>query len=198
DSHILELARTIGVGAVIWSIVWFFLGIAGFDSTATALVRTGIGIVCCVPGVAGLRSARGESRTPESVSGVDRIVSGLILFALAIAFFAALAPPIAKDTLLYHFALPKVFIAQHGNAFVEGNIASYLALGSEMHFVWAMLLGGVYSVRAGEAAAGAVAFLFLPLLLAVVFGWARELQVSRRWSLAAVLLVASIPTVFHS
>lgn len=198
DSHILELARTVGVGAVIWSIVWFFLGLAGLYSTATAIATTIIGIVCCVPGVARLRSARGESRTPESVSGTDRVVSGLILFALAIAFFAALAPPIAKDTLLYHFALPKAFIAQHGNAFVEGNIASYLALGGEMHFVWAMLLGGVYSVRAGEAAAGAVAFLFLPLLLAVVFGWARELQVSRRWSLVAVLLVASIPTVFHS
>lgn len=198
DSHILELARTVGVGSVLWSIVWFFLGIAGLYSAATAIVATIVGIACCVPGIARLRSARVESRTPESVSGIDRIVAVLILLALAIAFIAALAPPIAKDTLLYHFALPKAFIAQHSNAFVEGNIASYLALGGEMHFVWAMLLGGIYSVRAGEAAAGAVAFLFLPLLFAVVFGWARERQVSRRWSLVAVLLVASIPTAFHS
>ncbi|HQZ82559.1 MAG TPA: glycosyltransferase family 39 protein [Pyrinomonadaceae bacterium] len=198
DSHILELARNIGVGSVLWSIVWFFLGIAGLYSTTTAAVATIAGIACCVPGIARLRSARGESRMPESVSGIDRIVAVLILFALAIAFVAALAPPIAKDTLLYHFALPKAFIAQHSSAFVEGNIASYLALGGEMHFVWGMLLGGVYSVRAGEAAAGAVAFLFFPLLLAVVFGWARERQVSRRWSLVAVLLVAAIPTAFHS
>lgn len=198
DSHILELARTVGVGSVFWSIVWFFLGIAGLYSTAAAIVVTIIGVLCCVPGVGRLRSARGESRTPESVSGSDRVIVLLILFTLALAFIAALAPPIAKDTLLYHFALPKAFIASHSNAFVEGNIASYLALGGEMHFVWAMLLGGVYSVRAGEAAAGAIAFLYLPLLLAVVFGWARELNISRRWSLIAVLLVAAIPTVFHS
>ncbi|HMU34008.1 MAG TPA: glycosyltransferase family 39 protein [Pyrinomonadaceae bacterium] len=198
DSHILELARTVGVGSVLWSLVWFFLGLAGLYSTATAIITTVVGVACCVPGIARLRTARGESRTPESVSGSDRVIVLLILFVLALAFLAALAPPIAKDTLLYHFALPKAFIAQHGNAFVEGNIASYLALGGEMHFVWAMLLGGVYSVRAGEAAAGMAAFLYLPLLLAVVFGWARELKSSRRWSLIAVLIVAAIPTVFHS
>lgn len=148
DSHILELACTVGVGSVLWSLVWFFLGLAGIYSTATAIITTVVGVGCCVPGIARVRTARGESRTPESVSGSDRVIVLLILFVLALAFLAALAPPIAKDTLLYHFALPKAFIAQHGNAFVEGNIASYLALGGEMHFVWAMLLGGVYSVRA--------------------------------------------------
>lgn len=198
DSHILELARTIGIGLVLWSIAWFFIGVAGLYSPAAAIVATLIGLAGCVPGVGRLRSSRGESRTPESVSGSDRAIVLLIFFVVALAFIAALAPPIAKDTLLYHFALPKAFIAQHSNAFVEGNIASYLALGGEMHFVWAMLLGGVYSVRAGETAAGAVAFLYLPLLLAVVFGWARELTVSRAWSLIAVLIVAAIPTVFHS
>ena len=194
DSHILELARTIGIGSVLWSIEWFFLGVAELYSPTAAIVATLIGLAGCVPGVGRLRSSRGESRIPESVSGSDRVIVLLIFFVVALAFIAALAPPIAKDTLLYHFALPKAFIAQHSNAFVEGNIASYLALGGEMHFVWAMLLGGVYSVRAGEAAAGVIAFLFLPLLLSVVFGWARELNVSRAWSLIAVLIVAAIPT----
>ncbi|MBX3281725.1 MAG: phospholipid carrier-dependent glycosyltransferase [Acidobacteria bacterium] len=198
DSHVLELARTVAIGSVLWSIIWFFLGISGGFAAWTAISATVVGIICCVPGIKRLRAARGESRIPEAVAGVDRIVAGIIAFALLLTFVAALAPPTAKDTLLYHFALPKAFIAQHSNAFVEGNIASYLALGGEMHFVWAMLLGGLYSVRAGEAAAGTVAFLYLPLLLAVVFGWARELGVSRRWSLVAVLLVAAIPTVFHS
>jgi len=198
DSHILELARTVGVGSVLWSIIWFFFGVAGLYTYAAAMLVTIIGVVCCVAGFARVRSARGESRTPENVSGIDRVVVVLIGIVLLLAFIAALAPPIAKDTLLYHFALPKAFIAQHSNGFVEGNIASYLALGGEMHFVWAMLLGGIYSVRAGEAAAGAVAFLYFPLLLAVVFGWAREQKVSRKWSLIAVLLLAAIPTVFHS
>jgi 4-amino-4-deoxy-L-arabinose transferase-like glycosyltransferase len=36
-----------------------------------------------------------------------------------------------------------------------------------------------------------------PLLLAAVFGWARELDVSRRSSLLAVLIVAAVPTAYH-
>src|SRR5690606_2767232 len=77
------------------------------------------------------------------------------------------------------------------------NIASYLALGTEMHVVWSMLLGGIFSTRAGEAAAGATVFLFFPILLAAVFGWCRELNISRSWSLVAVFAVAAIPTAFH-
>jgi hypothetical protein len=114
-----------------------------------------------------------------------------------LALIGALAPPTAKDTLLYHFALPKAFIAQHSNAFVDGNIASYLALGAEMHNVWAMLLGSLIDGRTAEAAAGAVNWLFFPLLLAAIFGWARELDISRRSSLVAVLVVAAVPSVYH-
>ncbi|KXJ98415.1 MAG: hypothetical protein UZ17_ACD001002770 [Acidobacteria bacterium OLB17] len=198
DSHILEIAGTTAAGSAIWSIVWFFLGVAGFFDLVTAIGTAVVGVGLCVLGVMRLRAAKEESRTPEPASSSDRFFLILIAIALLIAFVAALAPPIAKDTLLYHFALPKAYIAQHSNAFVEGNIASYLALGGEMQFVWAMLLGGLYSLRAGETAAGAVAFLYLPLLLAAIFGWARELNVSRSWSLIAVLVVACIPTVFHS
>jgi len=198
DSHVLELVRSTAVGSILWSLIWFFLGIAGLYTKTAAVTAMALGIALCVFGALRLREARNESRTPDAASGVDRLLILLVGFVLLIAFVAALAPPTAKDTLLYHFALPKAYIAQGGNGFVEGNIASYLALGGEMHFVWAMLLGGVYSVRAGEAAAGVTAFLFLPLLLAAVFGWAREANVSRRWSLLAVLIVAGIPSAYFA
>jgi 4-amino-4-deoxy-L-arabinose transferase-like glycosyltransferase len=66
-----------------------------------------------------------------------------------------------------------------------------------MHNVWAMLLGRLVSDRAAEAAAGAVNFAFFPLLLAAVFGWARELRMSRPWSLIAVAMIATVPTAYH-
>ena len=110
---------------------------------------------------------------------------------------ASLAPPIAKDTLLYHFAVPKAFIAQHSNAFIDGNMASYLAMGTEMHYVWAMLLAGGESPRAAEAAAGATSFLFFPLLLMVIYGWAREIGISRTWALIATVIVATVPSAYH-
>src|SRR5436190_6821068 len=60
-----------------------------------------------------------------------------------------------------------------------------------------MLLGGIESPRAAEAAAGATGFLFLPPLLMVIYGWARELNVSRTLALIATAMVAAVPTAFH-
>lgn len=196
-SHLLELAVKIAVGAAIWSLLWFFLGVAGAYSRPVAVVSLLAGLALAIFGLRRVREARAESRVPERAAVFDKVVLALIAVPVVLAFIASLAPPTAKDTLLYHFAVPKAFIAQGSNAFIEGNIASYLALGTEMHSVWAMLIGGFLSPRTAEATAGATVWAFFPLLLAAVFGWAREIGVSRRWSLIAVLMVAAVPTAYH-
>jgi len=196
-SHVLELTAKMAVGAAIWSMIWFFLGVAGAYSKPTAGLALLAGLGLAVLGLRRVKEAKTESRVPERASVFDKIVLALIAAPVVLSFIAALAPPTAKDTLLYHFAVPKAFVAQGSNAFIEGNIASYLALGTEMHSVWAMLLGGFVSERAGEAAAGAAVWAFFPLLLMAIFGWAREIGVSRRWSLIAVLMVACVPTAYH-
>ena len=196
-SHVLELATKIATGAAIWSLIWFFLGVAGAYDTWAAVTATVIGLGLNVVTLARAREAADESRVPEVASGFDRLLLLLIAVPTLLAFVASLAPPTAKDTLLYHFAVPKAFIAQGSSSFVEGNIASYLALGTEMHTVWAMILGGMVSPRAGEAAAGATVWLFFPVLLAAIFGLAREIGVERRWALIAVLMVAAVPTAYH-
>jgi hypothetical protein len=196
-SHMLEIVISTAIGAAIWSLTWFFLGLLGLYGPAAAIILTVAGLGLGVAGFLRLREIRNESRTPESPSGIDRLLLFLAAVPVVLALIAAVAPPTAKDTLLYHFALPKAFIAQHSNAFVEGNIASYLSLGAEMHNVWAMLLGGLIDQRTTEAAAGAVNWLFFPLLLAAIFGWARELNIDRRLSLIAVLIVATVPTAYH-
>ena len=194
-SRWLEFARNTAVGAAAWSLVWFFLGLAG-------LYRSGAAIALMLAGaaLAGWQFVRprGEERPGGEASGaLEKVLFGLLCVPVVLALIAALAPPIAKDTLLYHFAVPKAFIAQGSSAIVDGNIASYLALGTEMHTVWAMLVGGIFSPRAGEAAAGAVVFLFFPLLLIAIYGWAREIGIEKRWALIVVLIVATVPTAFH-
>ncbi|HSI87677.1 MAG TPA: phospholipid carrier-dependent glycosyltransferase, partial [Pyrinomonadaceae bacterium] len=196
-SHILELAMRIAVGAAIWSLIWFFLGIVGVYSPWIALAAVMIGIALNLFTIGRARESTDESRVPEAASGFDRLLLVLIAIPVLLAFLASLAPPTAKDTLLYHFAVPKAFIAQGSSSFIDGNIASYLALGTEMHTVWAMLLGGMISERAGEAASGATVWLFFPVLLAAIFGFAREIGVERRWALVAVLMVAAVPTAYH-
>ena len=202
-------------GSAIWSLVWFFLGSAGLYSgwTAIIVVVLGLGLFICIAIIVRKTSADGEQEDPDenkllsifsakekksSKEEVPRSVFEKLFFVLIgaqiiLSFIASLAPPIAKDTLLYHFALPKAFVAQGSNAFIEGNIASYLPLGTEMHVVWARLL----AAGGADAASGAVIWLFFPLLLIAIYGWAVDLGISRVWALIGTLIVACIPTVYH-
>lgn len=189
-SHILELAMKMAIGAAIWSLIWFFLGLVGAYSTPVAAIALIIGLGFAGFGFRRVREAKSESRIPEKAGIFDKVILGLIAVPVVLSLIASVAPPTAKDTLLYHFAVPRAFIAQGGNAVIDGNIASYLSLGTEMHSVWAML-------SQSKSAAGVTVWLFFPLLLTAVFGWAREAGISRRWSLLAVLMVATVPTAYH-
>lgn len=204
---------SIALGAAVWSLIWFFLGLAGLYSTSTALVVSliSLGLMFLVVKILRGRGVEeddknklisiftakhaGDSEAGEPGSFFfDKLVIGLIYVQVALSFIASMAPPIAKDTLLYHFAVPKAFVAQGNNAFVDGNIASYLSLGTEMHVVWARLLADRIGV---DAASGVVVWLFFPLLLQAVYWWAREIGISRRWSLIASAIVATVPTGYH-
>lgn len=191
DARLLAVAERGLLGAGAWSIIWFFLGVVPLYRVPVAAVALLAGL-----GLAGAAVARAR----PSLSGMARAGGwaglALILTGQAFALMAALAPPTSKDTLLYHFALPKAYIAAGRALEVPYNIAGYYPLGVEMHVVWAMLLGAPFGSRAGEAAAGAALFLFAPLLAMVVYGWARERGVDREWAFVATLMVAWIPTVY--
>ncbi|MCD9186630.1 MAG: glycosyltransferase family 39 protein [Pyrinomonadaceae bacterium] len=195
DSLFLETARSFAIGAGSWSLIWFFLGIFGAYNKISAIVAIVFGLILAVWQFA--TRPRKTEKSSEKFDIAGKIAFTLVLFLLILAFISAIAPPIAKDTLLYHFAVPKNFIAAGNNAVIEGNIASYLALGTEMHVVWAMLTGNLVNARVGEIAAGVTVFTFLPILLLAIYGWARELDLNKSWSMISALLFVSIPTVYH-
>lgn len=225
SSRLFEIVVTIALGAGIWSLIWFFLGlsamepspygsgsrvgagflsfiwfyarIVGLYSQPVAVVAVLIGIAMAIFGILWLRKSDDAANAVERRSVLRNVLIAIIGFVMFLALVASLAPPTAKDTLLYHFAVAKALIAQGGSAFLAGNVASYLTLGTEMHSVWAMLLGNIISPRAADAAAGVTAFLFFPLLLLAIYGWTRESGVSRTWTLIATLLVAAIPSAYH-
>jgi len=194
-SRIFEIAIRTAVGAAIWTLVFFFLGLAGAFTIPVAVIATVVGLAAAVHSYSTVRE--NENGSVEPFHKLDIALLTLIAVPVVLALITALAPPIAKDTLLYHFSVPKAFVANGGLSYIEGNIASYMSLSTEMHIVWAMLLGGVWSPRVGEAAAGAVIWLFLPILLMAVYGWARTANLSHRWSFLASLMVAAVPTVYY-
>ncbi len=191
DERRFAVAERALLGAAAWSIIWFFLGVV-------PLYRVPVAAIALLAGLA--QAGAALARTPMAPREMARAggwaALALIVTGQGFALMAALAPPTAKDTLLYHFALPKAYIAAGRAVEVPYNIAGYYPLGVEMHAVWAMLLGAPFGPRVSEAAAGAALFLFAPLLVMVVYGWAREQGADRAWAATAALMVAWIPTAF--
>jgi hypothetical protein len=195
-SQALEWARACALGAGAWSLLWFALGVARFLSRPLAWVALLAGLSLAVLSYLRRRGGR-KQVSGEATDAPGRVAFVLAVVSGALALLAALAPPVAKDTLLYHISLPKLYIAAGGFTDAPNNIASFLPMGAEMQSVWALLLGRILSERAAEAASGATQFAFFPLLVVFVYGWARELGLDRSWSLIAALVVASVPTVYY-
>ena len=114
----------------------------------------------------------------------------------ALALIAALAPPTARDALFYHFAIPKAYVAAGASVVVPGNMATFYPRASRCRSCGPMLLAPLCGGRAAEAAAGAIVFAFFPLLLLVVYGWARERHVDATWAAIATAMIAAIPTAY--
>jgi len=169
--------------------------LVGLYRPNVAVVTLSIGL-----GLAGLAFGRARvslrlADRPDDL--FTRLARASVVLPVTLAAVAALAPPTAKDTLQYHIALPKAWLAVGALVDVPYNIPGLRALGAEMSGVWGMLLGRLLSPRAGEAAFGAAMFAYFPLLLAVVHGWARERGLGRGPALTAAALVASAPVAWE-
>ena len=132
------VTQQIAIGAALWSLVWFFFGLIGGYSKTVAIIALWVGCIAAIVRAAQMFSDWKE-RTREPINFWGFAAKRLAEVAAGLSLVAALAPAVAKDTLLYHFSVPKGFISQGSSTFIDGNIASYLALGTEMHTVWAML-----------------------------------------------------------
>jgi hypothetical protein len=189
----LEMASRGLYGAAAWSAIWFVLGIAGLYRPAPAVAALAIGV-----GLAALAYRRRSPLrgTAERLGAAGRVALGLAGLVQALALIVALAPPTARDALFYHFAIPKAYVAAGASVVVPGNMATFYPQGVEMQVVWAMLLAPLCGGRAAEAAAGAIVFAFFPLLLLVVYGWARERHVDATWAAIATAMIAAIPTAY--
>jgi hypothetical protein len=197
ENRCLDFAIRTALGSAAWSLIFFFIGIAGAYYSPVAIATLALGLAAAVPAILRIRKSGEAVSADEKSRLIDKVLLALITIPIILALISSLAPPVAKDTLLYHFSVPKGFIDAHRMVFVEGNMNSYMALGTEMHIVWAMLIGTLVGVQAAEAAAGAVIWLFFPILVVAVFGAARETGISRGGALISALLVASVPTIYH-
>lgn len=195
-SFALRVAWQTAIGASLWSLLWFAFGVVGLLRKGFAIGLLLAGLTLAVLAIVPLIK-NWTSHAEADEYWLQRIVFILIAFVCGLALIAALAPPTGKDALVYRLAVPKAFLTAGGIVDVGTNVYAYLSFGAEMNGVWAMLLGNYLNSNVAEAAFGAMCFVWLPILLLATYGFAREIQLSRNWSLIATVLVAAIPSMYQ-
>lgn len=128
-----------------------------------------------------------------SLTGAERVVfrllSALVVAHLLLSLAAALAPPTGVDPLIYHLAIPKIYLSQGGMEYLPSIYPSSWPLLIQMVFLFAQWLRGA-------EVAQLMNFWAVLLSCLVVYelagGWKRRLP-----ALLAVLLYLSISDVIY-
>ena len=122
-------------------------------------------------------------------SALQWLLIACIGVALVFGLFEGLSPPADADTLAYHFALPKQFLAAGRVEFVPRAGDGAIPMVVHMTYLAALGLGGeraltLWTMVSGWAAAG-----FLYVIC--------RRHVDRNWSLAAAALFIATPAVVY-
>jgi hypothetical protein len=135
------------------------------------------------------RPLRIDSSPRGERSSWDRPFGVAVAILLAGSFLLTLTPEIGKDALIYHLAVPKLYLLHHGFYTIPGNVFSGYPLLGEMHYLLALFLGNdVLAKLMNFAVLGAV-LLGIALFSRHVFG-------NHAFPALSVLLFFSVPSVF--
>lgn len=129
---------------------------------------------------------------PEAPSGrsIWELSATLLLATFLIAgFVLTLTPEISKDALIYHLAVPKLYLLHHGFYFIPGNAFTGFPLLGEMHFLLALFLRN-------EILAKAMSYAMLCGTLLGIGLFARHVLRKQQFPILSMLIFVSIPSVF--
>lgn len=130
------IAFVLGFGLLGWLV--FSLGVTGHIRQIDLLILTAIlSAGLFLP----LRSVRKDADGP-----IGTIILGTVFLAAAFSLLEAVSPPTDADTLAYHFALPKQFLAAGRVEFVPRAVDGAIPLLIQMTYLAALGLGGEMGV----------------------------------------------------
>jgi hypothetical protein len=171
----------------------FLLGVLGFLYRAAVITVVVFFLLSALAGRSvQWRRQDADSHFPKMHPPWDPITV-VALFALGACLVAglllALTPAVGKDALIYHLAVPVLFIKHHGFYFVDGNVFAHYPLGQEMIYILALMLQG-------EILAKVLHFLSAIALLFGMWLFCRcHLSGMSYWPVA-LLVFFTIPSVF--
>ncbi len=182
NALLIGLVFTLGFGFLGWAL--FFLGVAGLFQPVWLWML----LIAGLAGLPLLRPVTVADSTPWDWLGKALLAVLGAVFALDI--IEALAPPTDADSLAYHFAAPRQFIAAGGIEFILRPLDGAIPYLIQMTYVPALALGGERAMTLWTMATGWVAVL-------LCYALARP-HLSRNGALAMALLFATLPTTVYA
>jgi hypothetical protein len=176
-----------GTGLVIAGYAVFLLGVTG------SLAPSGIALLLislALLSVAGwLRPIRTAPAMPAGHFVWERLAAVLLGILLLANFLLTLTPETGKDALIYHLAVPKLYLLHQGFYFIPGNVFAGYPLLGEMHYILALFLQNDILAKAMNYA----------VLCGILLGmglFARHVLQNQQFSGVSMLIFVSIPSVF--
>ena len=175
-------AFAIGMGMLGWIIYW--PGIFG-------LLNDGILWGILVPGWFGIFVCRGNLKRPNFRNGnrVSFLLLALISLLVLCGLVEVTTPPTDADSLAYHYALPKHFLAVGQIEYVPIAVQGAIPLLLHLTYLINLGLGGELSLTLWIL----ISQIMMPLAL---YGVSRR-WLSRNWSLTVVLVLMTAPVFIY-
>lgn len=183
-----EALFSVGTGMGLFSVLIFILGVFRlFYPETMILLLLGFLLLAAVNYDYGKRLLSKVKNWHPTFSFSELLLLFLLVGFIALTLMNTLTPPISRDALIHHLAIPKWYIKQHGIVDIPFSIPSYYPPLMEMLYTGALLLSS-------DLLAQLLHFIFFlgSLLFTYVLG---KQFLSRPMSLLATLLFGSLPVV---
>lgn len=189
DDRIESAVVAAGLGTLLFATFVFACAAAGCLSTGLLVL---VLIFGAAVGLGPARRAVAGRSVPAAEEKVTRGAILLSVFLAVVAGFAALAaltPPISRDALIHHLAVPKLFLQAGGMIEIPHASFSYYPMNVDMLYLAALTLGSDILAKLMHWS------LYLGVL-AATFTLARR-TCRRVPALIAVLCLATMPVMFQ-
>ena len=178
----------LGFGVLSYSV--FVLGLLQCLHPKAIYLATAVLVLLSVLGW--IRGSHRWGKAPsvtKALSSWDKGATLVLIVCLLLGFLLVLTPAAGKDALIYHLAVPKLFLKHHGLYFVPGNIFSQYPLGGEMLYVLGLVLRG-------EVLAKGIHFVMALGILLGMWQFMRHHMPDACFIPVALLTFYTIPSVF--
>ena len=126
-------------------------------------------------------------RRAYAPTAADLFLSAILLFLLTYHFLGTMLPPVFFDSLVYHLAMPKLYVLQHAITYCPYNFYSNFPFTLEMLYTFGLALDGAILVKG-------LNYVIHLLMLGGLYSFTRT-YFSHRMGLLSVLIFYTIPWV---